>query len=126
MAVTLHYTILMGRSAGENDKWVAQMRRGSLELCVLAILQRGQRYGYDIVQALAGGQGLVMKEGTIYPLLNRMMNEGLVDARWQPSPEGPARKYYTLTAAGQERLQSMREEWRRFATDVSRLLEGTT
>jgi PadR family transcriptional regulator PadR len=121
---TLHYKIAMQPPQADGDKWVAQMRRGSLELCVLAILQRGQRYGYDIVQALAGGEGLVMKEGTIYPLLNRLMSEGLVDARWQPSPEGPARKYYTLTNAGVARLETMRDEWRRFAADVARLLDN--
>ena len=100
------------------------MRRGSLELCILAILSRGERYGYDIVQALAGGEALVIKEGTIYPLLNRLKAEGLVDAEWQPSPEGPARKYYTLSEAGSERLVAMRRQWRTFAADVARILEG--
>ena len=108
-----------------DEKWMAQMRRGSLELCILAILSRGRRYGYDIVQALSGDEGLVIKEGTIYPLLNRLRNEGLVDAEWQPSPQGPKRKYYTLTESGQERLAAMRSEWRRFARDVEGLLRGS-
>jgi PadR family transcriptional regulator PadR len=107
----------------DDEKWMAQMRRGSLELCILAILARGKRYGYDIVQALAGAEGLVIKEGTIYPLLNRLKAEGLVDAEWQPSPEGPARKYYTLTTAGARTLERLRAQWRSFADDVERILE---
>lgn len=107
----------------DDEKWMAQMRRGSLELCILAILSRGKRYGYDIVQALSGAEGLIIKEGTIYPLLNRLKAEGLVDAEWQPSPEGPARKYYTLTASGSQTLMRLRQQWRRFADDVERILE---
>jgi PadR family transcriptional regulator PadR len=106
----------------EDDKWMAQTRRGSLELCVLAILARGRRYGYDLVQALNHLQGLVLKEGTIYPLLNRLQGEGLVKSEWQPSPDGPARRYYTLTPAGEERLAAMRVQWRRFTSEVDDIL----
>jgi PadR family transcriptional regulator PadR len=106
----------------DDAKWMTQMRRGALELCILSILARGQRYGYDIVQALAIADGLVIKEGTIYPLLNRLMHEGLVVAEWQPSPQGPKRKYYELSALGRRRLAGMREEWLRFAGDVEGLL----
>jgi PadR family transcriptional regulator PadR len=107
-----------------DEKWMAQMRRGSLELCILAILSRGRRYGYDIVQALSGEEGLIIKEGTIYPLLNRLRNESLVDAEWQPSPQGPKRKYYRLTPEGERRLEAMRRQWRRFADDVEQILAG--
>ncbi len=106
----------------DDPKWMAQMRRGSLELCVLAILSRGKRYGYDIVHALSEAEGLVIKEGTIYPLLNRLKGEGLVDSEWQPSPQGPRRKYYTLTPDGGRALSEMREQWSRFAADVDRIL----
>jgi PadR family transcriptional regulator PadR len=108
----------------DDDKWLAQMRRGSLELCILAILDHGRRYGYDIVQALSHSEGLVIKEGTIYPLLNRLEGEGLVSSEWQPSPEGPARRYYTLTDVGRDRLPQMRAQWLRFADDVRRILES--
>ena len=107
-----------------DEKWMAQMRRGSLELCILAILSRGRRYGYDIVQALSGEEGLIIKEGTIYPLLNRLRNEDLVDAEWQPSPQGPKRKYYRLTPKGERRLGAMRAQWQRFADDVEQILAG--
>ena len=108
----------------DDERWLAQMRRGSLELCVLAILSRGRRYGYDIVQALATGGPLSIKEGTIYPLLNRLKGEGLVHAEWQPSPEGPARKYYTLTDAGKRRLAEMRDQWSDFRHGVESLLDA--
>jgi len=111
-------------SMTDDDKWMAQMRRGSLELCVLAILARGRRYGYDIVQALSGADGFVIKEGTIYPLLNRLRSEGLVDAEWQPSPQGPDRKYYSLTQRGEARLSAVRDQWRIFAEDIAHILEG--
>ena len=106
----------------DDDKWMAQMRRGSLELCILAILDHGRRYGYDIVQALSHSEGLVIKEGTIYPLLNRLEGEGLVSSEWQASPEGPARRYYTLTDVGREQLPRMRAQWVRFADDVRRIV----
>lgn len=109
----------------DDAKWMTQMRRGALELCILSILARGKRYGYDIVQALAIADGLVIKEGTIYPLLSRLKQEGLVDAEWQPSPQGPQRKYYALTDRGQRRLVGMRAEWRGFASNVERLLEAS-
>lgn len=111
-------------SPHDDPKWLAQMRRGSLELCVLAILARGKRYGYDIVQALSNAEGMVIKEGTIYPLLNRLRSDGLVEAEWEASPHGPARKYYTLTPDGTRKLALLRSEWRRFKTGVDRLVEG--
>lgn len=110
-------------SATDDAKWMAQMRRGSLELCILAILSRGTRYGYGIVQALSGSEGLVIKEGTIYPLLNRLRGEGLIDAEWRPSPQGPKRKYYRLTEEGELRLAAMREQWQTFAEDVGRIVD---
>ena len=107
----------------DDDKWMAQIRRGALELCVLALLARRRRYGYDLVQALTHLQGLVLKEGTIYPLLNRLQGEGLVKSEWQPSPEGPARRYYTLTSEGEARLAAMREQWSGFTSEVETILE---
>lgn len=119
----------MGGMSGEDRnldaaKWQAQLRRGTLDLCLLAILARGTRYGYDIVQALSIDEGLVIKEGTIYPILNRLSSDGLVAAEWRPSPQGPQRKYYRLTPAGEARLARLRAEWRAFVDDVERLLRA--
>ena len=107
-------------------KWMTQIRRGTLELCILSILARGRRYGYDIVQALSSADGLVIPEGTIYPLLSRLRNEGLVVAEWQASPQGPKRKYYTLTDQGHARLEGMRLEWERFVAEVDRIIDAET
>ncbi len=91
--------------------WTTQMRKGLLELCVLATLKSARMYGYDIVKRLAAVDGLVMGEGTIYPILSRFKKEGLVDTTLAESPEGPARKYYQLTARGRSLLAKMLAAW---------------
>ena len=87
--------------------WTTQMRKGLLELCVLATLKSRRMYGYDIVKQLSAIDGLVMGEGTIYPILSRFKKEGLVETTLAESPEGPARKYYQLTARGRLLLSKM-------------------
>jgi len=91
--------------------WTTQMRKGLLELCVLAALKGRRLYGYDIVKRLAGVGGLVMGEGTVYPILSRFKKEGLVDTALVESPEGPARKYYQLTPKGRLLLARMLAAW---------------
>ncbi|WP_052549238.1 MULTISPECIES: PadR family transcriptional regulator [Gemmata] len=93
--------------------WTTQMRKGLLELCVLASLKGKDRrmYGYDIVKRLSAIDGLVMGEGTIYPILSRFKKEGLVETTLAESPEGPARKYYQLTDRGQHLLGQMLTAW---------------
>ena len=77
-----------------SDKLLVQMRRGSIEYCVLALLETEDRYGFDITRELASAGGLVTSEGTVYPLLTRLRNDGLVDTYWKDSTEGPQRRYY--------------------------------
>jgi PadR family transcriptional regulator PadR len=91
--------------------WTTQMRKGLLELCVLGALKGTRLYGYDIVKRLSAIDGLVMGEGTIYPILSRFKKEGLVDTTLAESPEGPARKYYQLTARGRSLLLKMLNAW---------------
>src|SRR5262245_53549204 len=91
--------------------WTTQMRKGLLELCVLAALKGQRMYGYDIVKRLAATHGLVMGEGTVYPILSRFKKEGLVETTLSESPEGPARKYYQLTARGRLLLTKMLAAW---------------
>ena len=74
----------------------SQMRKGLLEYCILSIISRGEAYSSDILETLKRAQ-LVVVEGTVYPLLTRMKNEGLLSYRWQESTGGPPRKYHTLT-----------------------------
>lgn len=103
---------------------VAQMRRGALEYCVLALLARADRYGFELVQDLAMVDGLVTSEGTIYPLLTRLRKDGAVETYWRESPAGPPRRYYRITRGGRGALDSFRTEWRRFRSAVDQMLEG--
>jgi PadR family transcriptional regulator len=104
------------------------MRRGTLEYCVLALLRDEPRYGFDIVRALAEGDGMVTSEGTIYPLLSRLRKDGLVESTWQESPTGPPRRYYQLTKQGRAALDAFAGEWQRFRDAVDRFVRegGTT
>ena len=83
------------------------MRKGLLELCVLNTLAEKERYGYDLVKTLVDVPGLGVTEGTLYPLLSRLRVQGLVSTRLEESVEGPARKYYCLTAEGRKQVQLM-------------------
>jgi PadR family transcriptional regulator PadR len=91
--------------------WTTQMRKGLLELCVLRTLKAERMYGYDIVKKLSSINGLVMGEGTIYPILSRFKKDGLVETTLAESPEGPARKYYQLTELGRQLLGKMLGSW---------------
>ena len=108
---------------GGDEQWVAQLRKGSLELCMLALLAHDERYGYQIAQRLAGAGGLAVSEGTIYPLLSRLQREGLVASRWRESPSGPPRKYYRLTPAGRQALEDKALAWEEFSRAVQVILQ---
>ena len=110
-------------AARPQDELLAQLRRGVLEYCVLALLRRHQRYGFEIVHTLADQAGLATSEGTIYPLLSRLRRDGLVQTSWQESPAGPPRRYYQITPAGERALDRFRDEWSRFRDTVDGLLE---
>lgn len=97
-----------------------QLKKGALEMCVLALLARGESYAYEIASTLAAGIG--MGEGTIYPLMRRMQDDGLVDTRLVESSSGPPRKYYRLTAAGRAALAAQKREWQVFTAAVDQLL----
>jgi PadR family transcriptional regulator PadR len=101
---------------------IAQLRRGTLEYCVLALLSEGERYGFDLVRELSEVDGMVTSEGTIYPLLSRLRRDGLVTTSWQESNSGPPRRYYKLSPAGEKALASFTEEWARFRDAVDHLV----
>jgi PadR family transcriptional regulator PadR len=112
-------------AAGQQEALLAQMRRGTLQHCVLALLAEEERYGFDLVRALAAVDGMVTSEGTIYPLLSRLRREGLVESTWQESVAGPPRRYYRLTDAGRAALEGFRLEWSRFREAVDHFVERT-
>ena len=97
-----------------------QLKKGALELCVLALLAQHDSYAYEIASQLA--QAIGMGEGTIYPLMRRLQNDGLVETYLVESPAGPPRKYYRLTEAGSASLASQRTAWASFSQAMQDIL----
>ena len=92
------------------DNAKAQMRKGILEYCILSILAKKDLYTSDIIRALKEND-LIVVEGTLYPLLTRQKNAGLLNYRWEESTQGPPRKYYSLTESGRMYLKEMDDSW---------------
>jgi PadR family transcriptional regulator PadR len=109
--------------AGAGDKWEVQVRKGCLELAILATLCREKRYGLEILQTLERQCALTVPEGTIYPLLARLKAEGLLSAEWVEAVAGHPRKYYKLTATGRRRAARMAKFWAEFTGNLEGLLE---
>src|SRR3954462_5710491 len=109
--------------AGKQDALLAQMRKGTLQYCVLALLADDERYGFDLLRSLAETDGMVTSEGTIYPLLSRLRRDGLVETTWRESTSGPPRRYYRLTASGEAPVRSFTDQWHLFRNAVDRVLE---
>ncbi len=107
----------------DEQRWIAQLRKGTLELCMLALLANEERYGYQIAQGLTESSGLAVHEGTIYPLLSRLQREGLVEASWRESPAGPPRKYYHLTPIGQQVFKAQATTWMNITQAVDTILK---
>ncbi|MBT0608389.1 PadR family transcriptional regulator [Aequorivita echinoideorum] len=102
----------------ENTK--AQMRKGVLEFCILSVLKDGEAYTSDILETLKDAKMLVV-EGTIYPLLTRLKNAGLLSYRWEESTSGPPRKYYELTDTGKVFLTELNETWAELQQAVNKV-----
>ena len=107
----------------EADRWAAQLRKGVLEMAALAALWPGRLYGLEILRYLEAHSQLVLAEGTIYPILSRLKNEGLLASEWVEAEAGHPRKYYSLTEAGRARLRSMAEAWVGFTRGVGCLMK---
>ena len=97
-----------------------QLKKGVLEMCVLALLSKGDNYAYEIASRMAEAVG--MGEGTVYPLMRRMQNEGLVSTYLIESDSGPPRKYYKITKAGRAAFEQQRTEWQSFEAAVRKIL----
>ena len=102
----------------ENTK--AQMRKGILEYCILSVLSRNSCYASDIIKELKEAEVIVV-EGTLYPLLTRQKNAGLLSYRWEESQQGPPRKYYELTEAGRAHLADLDNSWQELVESVNRI-----
>lgn len=103
----------------ENAK--AQMRKGVLEFCILSILSKNDAYATDILNTLKESE-LIVVEGTLYPLLSRQKNAGLLSYRWEESTQGPPRKYYALTEKGKEVLNDLQNSWKQLIEAVDSII----
>lgn len=101
-----------------------QMRKGILEFCILHIISRGEVYASDMLDELTSARIMVV-EGTLYPLLTRLKNAGLLDYKWVESTSGPPRKYYLLTELGRNSLTALNETWQELSDSVHAIVEKT-
>lgn len=106
------------------EDWKSQIKRGTLEFCILLLIRRRPYYGYEIISELEKWPIVAAKESTIYPLLRRLMKDGCLSSFWQETTEGlPPRKYYTITDNGMEYLTAMEKEWENLSKTIESLSE---
>jgi PadR family transcriptional regulator, regulatory protein PadR len=105
-----------------SDNAKAQMRKGILEYCILLILSKNDVYASDIINILKESEMIVV-EGTLYPLLTRQKNAGLLSYRWEESTQGPPRKYYTITDTGKQFLKELDQSWEELILAVKSIRE---
>lgn len=103
------------------DNLKSQMRKGMLEFCVLLLLRGRDAYASEIIEKMKEAHLIVM-EGTLYPLLTRLKNDGLLTYRWEESPSGPPRKYYSITPLGDQFLEQLKVSWAEINLTVNHLL----
>jgi PadR family transcriptional regulator PadR len=104
--------------------WITQLRKGLLEFLTLNILNQGESYGYEIVQKLKQLEGMDITESTVYPILARLRKDGYAQVRSQPSPGGPPRRYFKLTARGKSRLVQMNRYWDLLNKSINKIQKG--
>ena len=131
---TLHYKVLIFYLSLQQNKNInvykqngmnienakSQMRKGMLEYCVLLLLKHRPSYASDIIQQLKNAELLVV-EGTLYPLLTRLKNDGLLQYQWQESTQGPPRKYYALSKEGEQFLEGLDSSWMELSNTINYL-----
>jgi PadR family transcriptional regulator PadR len=106
------------------DNWDAQLRKGCLELAILASLWAEPLYGLAILRALASRGGMEVAEGTLYPILNRLRVDGLVSSEWRDAGTGHPRKYYTLTGTGRAKAREMAAAWSAFSAQMDGIVSA--
>lgn len=106
----------------EESSGLTELRRGVLGPCVLALLELRPRFGLELVRDLSAADGLLTSDGTVYPLLNRLRDAGLVTSEWRDNEGERARRYYSITPAGHQSLETFRTNWAQFAATVGSVL----
>ena len=110
-------------SSDRGPHWEAQLRKGCLEMAILACLWQSRLYGLEILRALSEKSQLEVAEGTLYPILSRLKAEGLLDSEWVEAEAGHPRKYCWLTAPGRRRAREMVGAWNEFAGRLTVLVQ---
>jgi PadR family transcriptional regulator PadR len=105
------------------ENWQAQIRKGWLDVAILAVLWDGRRYGLEIIRTLEERSDLVVGEGTVYPVLARLRKDGLLEGLWEESESGHPRRYYTLTTAGRARALALAKQSHDFLARMTALIE---
>jgi PadR family transcriptional regulator PadR len=123
----LRYHVVVAKSSARTEDRTSierELKRGSLELIVLHLLEPGEAYGYEIVTKLTtrSNGALGVTDGTLYPVLYRLERAGFVAVRWETPERGVPRKYYRLTDTGREELSRLRQEWNAFVSAMAALL----
>jgi PadR family transcriptional regulator PadR len=106
------------------ENWQTQLRKGLLDIVVLNLLNCGPSHGYEMVQTMKRIEGLQIREGNIYPVLARLETDGLVTSYSEPSTDGPPRKYFRLTEAGQKALEDMNKHWDKINESIRQVRKG--
>jgi PadR family transcriptional regulator PadR len=106
------------------NNWQTQLRKGLLEVVILNLLRHGQCHGYEMVQILKQNDGLMMREGNIYPILARLQTDGLVASHSEASQDGPPRKYFELTELGEKTLAEMNAHWDQMIESIRNIRKG--
>ncbi len=104
------------------DKTKAQMKKGVLEMVILSITSKGEAYASDIIIYMKDAK-LIVVEGTLYPLLTRLKNEGLLEYRWEESTSGPPRKYYSITELGRKTLEQLYGGWNELVSSINTIIK---
>ncbi|PWK47853.1 PadR family transcriptional regulator [Pleionea mediterranea] len=107
----------------QNEKWDVQLRKGSLELVILAALKSRKLYGLELLKLLHNFETMQITEGTLYPLLDRLKRDGQITANWIQEGENRPRKYYRLTEQGDQKLSALEARWRQSVSDIEYLLD---
>jgi PadR family transcriptional regulator PadR len=106
------------------DNWQTQLRKGMLDIVILNLLSHGPCHGYELVQRMKTIEGLKIREGNVYPILARLEEEKLVENYTEPSADGPPRKYFKVTAAGQQTLADMNAHWEQIVQSIRIIQKG--
>ena len=112
------------KEKGKSDKWDVQLRKGSLELVILATLKERKLYGLELLKLLHSFETMKITEGTLYPLMDRLKRDRLISAFWHHEGETRPRKYYQLTDQGEQKLESLTTRWRQSVDDIEYLIQN--